>query len=185
MNLHELFSSRRTVHKFKAGPVPKAVVDRAFEAAHWAPNHKLTFPWRFTVVGPETRRAFAHTGIGLKEQKGGPLAPEAKLGIEKGFLTPGLLIAVSCLIGPDPMRAREDYAAVSCAIQNLMLSFWEAGFGSKWGTGAVTRHPSTYERLGIDPKKEEVVAFLYVGVPEIVPPAPPRPPARDFVREVG
>jgi nitroreductase len=185
MELHQCLVSRRTVHKFRPGEVPAAIVDKAVEAAHWAPNHKLTFPWRFTFAGPQARKVFTETGIALKEQKGGPLSAEAKASIERKFMTPGVLIAVSCIVSPDAARAREDYAAVACAIQNLMLSFWDSGFGSMWGTGAVTRHPKAYETLRIDPAKEEIVGFLYVGVPETVPPAPARPPARDFVREVG
>ncbi len=185
MDNHQLLISRRTIHKFRPGPVPQDAIDRAFEAAHYAPNHKLTLPWRFTLVGPQARQIFCQIGTQLKEQKGGTLSEEARLVIEKNFMTPGLLIAVSCVQSAEPTRAREDYAAVACATQNLMLSFWASGFGSKWGTGAVTRHPRTYEQLAIDAKSEEIIGFLYVGVAEIVPPAPPRPPARNFVRQVG
>ncbi len=184
MDLHKAILTRRTVHKFKEGAVPPEVVHRALEAAHFAPNHKLTFPWRFTLAGENARKTLGAIGVELKGKKA-PLTPDAKLAIEKGFTTPGVLIAVSCVLSPDPARSKEDYAAVACAVQNMMLSFWDAGFGSKWGTGAVSKHPAAYEKLGIDPTKEEIIGFLYVGVPETVPPAPPRPPARDFIREVG
>jgi nitroreductase len=186
MELDEAILTRRTVHKYRPGPVPSDVIERAFRAAHAAPNHKLTFPWRFTVVGPKARAALGALAAEVKAQKhGGPVTEEGKLAASQTFLTPGLLIAIGCVRSQDPARAREDYAAVACATQNLMLSFWASGFGSKWGTGAVTRHPKAYEILAIDAEKEEIVGFLYAGVPETVPTPPSRPAARDFVREVG
>ena len=68
----ELLSSRRTVHKLQPGPVPAAIVDKAFEAAHWAPNHKLTLPWRFTVIGPEARSALCGNRRDAQSAKGRP-----------------------------------------------------------------------------------------------------------------
>lgn len=184
MNLHEVIATRRTVQKFRAGTIPRAVLDRAIEAAHWAPNHKLTFPWRFTIVGEKTRAALAAVSCEMKEKKDGALSDDTRKSITSSVMTPGALIAVTCVKSPDPARNREDYAAVACATQNLMLSLWDSGFGTKWGTGALTRLEKTFALLGIDGAKEEMVGFIYAGVPEFVPPAPPRPPFRDFVREV-
>ena len=45
MDVYEALLSRRTVFKYEDAPVPDDVLDRALEAARWAPNHKLTEPW--------------------------------------------------------------------------------------------------------------------------------------------
>src|SRR5204862_2652587 len=49
--------SRRTHKVFGREPVPRETLDELFELARWAPNHHLTQPWRFRVVGPEALAA--------------------------------------------------------------------------------------------------------------------------------
>ena len=41
-------STRRTVHMYQDRPAAAEVIEQAVRAAHQAPNHKLTWPWRFT-----------------------------------------------------------------------------------------------------------------------------------------
>src|SRR3954453_6566126 len=52
MEVSEAIRTRRTHKAFKPEPVDRAVLDELFELARWAPNHNLTNPWRFRVVGP-------------------------------------------------------------------------------------------------------------------------------------
>lgn len=49
--------SRRTHKLFGREPVPPETLDELFELARWAPNHHLTQPWRFRVVGPRALAA--------------------------------------------------------------------------------------------------------------------------------
>ena len=63
----------------------------------------------------------------------------------------------------DPEVAREDYAAVACAVYAAMLSLWSEGVGSKWSTGGVTTDARTYACLGVDPAEQTIVGFLWVG----------------------
>ena len=66
MDLYEALLSRRTIYAFEDRPVPGEALLRALEAARWAPNHKLTEPWRFSVLGAETRAApLDHDGLVL------------------------------------------------------------------------------------------------------------------------
>ncbi len=44
--------TRRTVKAFGPEPVDRAILEELLELARWAPNHHLTNPWRFRVVGP-------------------------------------------------------------------------------------------------------------------------------------
>src|ERR1700754_133707 len=54
--LNNLFRDRRSVFtpQFETGKqVPDEIIWQALENANWAPSHKLTEPWRFTVfTGP-------------------------------------------------------------------------------------------------------------------------------------
>jgi len=64
----------------------------------------------------------------------------------------------------DHVIAREDYAAVACAIQNLTLSLHSEGVASKWTTGAVTRDPRTYDLAEVDFDTERIEGFLWAGI---------------------
>lgn len=172
--LDALLQSRRTVHDFTDAPVPLALVQRALESAHQAPNHKLTWPWRFTVVGRETRRELVPFALAQKAagRPAGELPPALVAGVTAGLMNPAWLVVVRQVRCADAARHREDYAAVSCAVQNLMLSLHGAGVATKWSTGGLSRHPEALARLGVDLEAEEVAGFVYVGHPQRVPSVP-------------
>ncbi len=130
-----------------------------------APNHKLTWPWRFTVVGPETRSALLPIACRLKNAQ----APNMVERIRAKLMNPGALIVVTQVLDGDDFRIQEDYAATCCAIQNLMLAARAEGLGSKWSTGALTQHPDVCSTLGIDGEAERVVGFIWLGFPEKTP----------------
>lgn len=184
MDVQQALLERRTVHSLTRDPVPDAAIERALVAATHAPNHRLTFPWRFVRVGRETRQPLADLAVRLQTEKKGPLPPEAETKVRAKILDPHELIVVSVVRDPDPMIAREDYASAACAIQNIHLSLWADGVASKWGTGAPTRHPEGYALFGLDPDRDEIVGFVWVGIAAKVPPAPARPPLADLVRQL-
>ena len=56
--IDELIRTRRTHKAFGPDPVPRETLLELFELARWAPNHHLTDPWRFRVLGePPSRRS--------------------------------------------------------------------------------------------------------------------------------
>jgi nitroreductase len=181
-----VIQTRRTVHRYRSEPLPEGTIDRALEAAVAAPNHKLTNPWRFTKVGPETRQKVEDLYVRLKAQDGS-LTDEQEEDYRRKVGNPSELIVVSQIWTDDDFQRREDYGAVACAIQNLMLSLWSEGVHSKWTTGSVTRHDDTYEMMGIDPDDEEIVGFIWIGYPREDREGldkPPRRPLDEVTREV-
>ena len=58
MDLSEAISSRRSVRQFSSRVITRAEIERMLDAAVQAPNHRLTQPWRFYVLGPDARRAY-------------------------------------------------------------------------------------------------------------------------------
>lgn len=183
MDLHDALATRRTIHRYRPDPVPDAVVQRALELAQLAPNHRLTLPWRFMLLGRETRRALVPRAVELASLKQA-ITDEIAIRIEARLTTPPLAIAVACLESPDALRQQEDLAAVACAIQNLCLSLHADGLGSKWGSGAITRDAATYAALGIDPAELRLLGFIWVGYAEGPAPVPPRPPVEAVVRRL-
>lgn len=184
MHIQEALLGRRTVHAYRPEPIRDGVIERALAAAILAPNHRLTFPWRFTRIGPGTRAAIADVAVALKKKPGVDLADDARAAIRASILAPAEAIAVSVVRSPDPAIAREDYASAACAIQNLCLSLFGDGVASKWTTGKVTSHPDTYRTLGIDPAREEIVGFVWAGVAASEPNRPARPALESLVRRL-
>jgi nitroreductase len=182
MNLHDAIRGRRTIQRFRPGPVPDEVIERALAAAVFAPNHKTTWPFRFVLPGPAARHALCEIGVALKAEKRGGRTPQIEAEQRAKLLDPDRLVVVVQVMADDPIRAEEDYATCACAAYALQLSVHADGFGAKWGTGALTTDPRSLAVLGLEPARERVVGFVWVGVPEIVPQAPPRPALEALVR---
>ena len=174
MDVLEAIASRRSVFKFKPEPVPNDVIERVFSYGCWAQNHHLTEPWRFVVVGEETKEILAKRYAEIQKSKAAEGADDdavqklADAGYQK-FHSKPTIVAVSCVQGADEVRNKEDYAAVCCAMQNIALAAWAEGIGMQWTTGPVTLEASTYALLGMDQDREYIVGFMYTGYPEEVP----------------
>ena len=174
MDINTALMTRRTIHYWQPLPISEEALQKSLEAAHMAPCHRYTWPWRFTRVGSEARKSIFDLTAELKKGNHDKLPERMKKALVRKIQNPAELIVVSMVRCDDSFTERENYAAVSCAIQNMALSLHGSGFGSKWSTGKVTRHPNTYALLDIDPKEEEIVGFVWVGVPEKIPDTPQR-----------
>lgn len=158
--------ARRTVHDFHPEVPPRVAVLDALDAARWAPNHRLTEPWRFYLLGAETAECISLLNAELVRRKSGEEAAAAKL--RRWRAMPGWL-AVTCIKSADASREQEDYAACCCAVQNLLLGLWAAGIGSKWSTGKVIREATFFDAIGADPAQEFCVGLVWYGYPQTVP----------------
>ena len=182
MSVFDTIRNRRSIYDFEPEPVPREVIARVLETAVWAPNHKLTEPWRFLVVTGKTKETLASVYRRIQRQKAKSDDPGIqRKSAEKGYakiMSKPVIIVVVCKKDADAFRAREDYAATCCAIHNISLAAWEEGIGMQWSTGGLTRDPETLELLKIDAREEEIVGFLYTGYPAQVP-AQKRVPAAE------
>ncbi|MDA0821139.1 MAG: nitroreductase [Proteobacteria bacterium] len=162
----KLLRERRTVHEFTPDPVESSLIADAIELARWAPNHHRTEPWHFYVLDYNTgMRLAALNGEIVAAAKGEKIAAVKR---KRWSEMPGWLV-VSCVKSDEEIRAREDYAACACAIQNMSLYLWEQGVGMKWTTGEVTRNPGFFNIVGMDFEHEYVVGLLWYGYPALVP----------------
>lgn len=164
--LADLIRSRRSIDLFDPTPVGVDVLLEGIELARWAPNHRLTQPWKFYIVGPETKEALARFAAEFDTKVKGERAGVARYARLSAI--PAMFVLTSRR-SADELTDREDYAACCCAAQNLMLYLWQRGVGVKWTTGAFTREQKFYELLGIDPEHERVVGLFWYGRPQVVP----------------
>lgn len=166
-DIETIIKSRRTIHEFLPSNVPdKDVIKEAIEAACWAPNHHLTEPWRFYLLGRETIESICELNKKMLTVSKGAEAAEKKF--KRWMQIPGWLV-VTCEQSDDALLFEENYAACCCVIQNLMLSLWGKGIGTKWSTGPVIRDTQFYDLIWVNPDMEKVVGLVWYGYPAEIP----------------
>jgi nitroreductase len=165
MDLEEAIRTRRTHKAYAPEPVDRSTLEELLELARWAPNHHLTNPWRFRVLGPE---ALAR----LKEAAG----PEAATKLDRA----PTLVAVSALRTGDPVTDEEDLLAAACAAYLVLLGAHGRGLAGYWRTPAVLREPAGRAALGV-PDGEHLFGLLYLGHPRQEQRVPERAPLGDVV----
>ena len=146
MNLDDAVRTRRTNKVYERTPVPRETLDELFELARWAPNHHLTNPWRFRVLGPGSLDR-------LKEAAGD--------GAAKLDRAP-TLVCVSQVVTDDPIQNDEDLCAVACAAYIVLLGAHARGIASYWRTPGVLRSAEGRAALGLG-DDERAVALLHLG----------------------
>jgi nitroreductase len=156
VDVDEAIRARRTLKAFTDDVVDEAVVRELLALAVLAPNHHETEPWRFWVVGDETiKRLSQETG-------------DVKL------LRSPSAIVVGVKRNDDPVEAEEDYAAVACAIQNILLAARSRGLANFWRTPGVMDKKPFRKLLGV-PANVRLVGVVHLGFPaEPFPETPER-----------
>jgi nitroreductase len=166
VELETAIRTRRTHKAYGPDPVDRDTLEELFELARWAPNHNLTNPWRFRVVGP---RALQRLKDAVGAEGAGKLdrAPT--------------LVAVSYVRSPgDPVADEEDLLATGCAAYIVLLGAHARGLAAYWRTPAILRDPAGRAALDI-PETEHCVGLLHLGSARQEQRVPDRAPLGDVV----
>ena len=162
MNVMDAIRNRRTIGK-SAGDVPRETIRELIEAAVWAPNHKLTQPWRFNVLTGAARERLGAVWGAAAAAKAEPAAQASvRDGEAKKPLRAPAIVVVSTRTDPSPMTAEEDLTATAAAVQNMLLAAHARGLSAAWKTGKIVYSPEVKAFLGLDPS-DRIVAFVYLG----------------------
>jgi nitroreductase len=165
MDLADLIRTRRTHKAYAPGPVDRETLDELFELARWAPNHNLTNPWRFRVLGPEA--------LGRLKAAAGP---EAAAKLDRA----PTLVAASVAQTGDPIADVEDRDAAAVACYIVLLAAHDRGLAGYWRTPEVLRTPAGRAACGIA-DGEAVLGLLHLGEGRGDKPAPERAPLEAVV----
>ena len=181
MNVVEAMAARRTIKRFTDRPVTRDQVELLLAAAARAPNHRLTEPWRFYVLGPAARAAYGRA-LGARKAKNATTPEAAALVVDKVVREheslPAML-AIAMVEAEDAAVREEDYAAVMMGIQNLSLAAVELGLGTSIKTGGVMADPAARAAVGVA-DGERIVAIINVGEPADPPAPKPRRSAAEL-----
>jgi nitroreductase len=164
MELEEAIRTRRTHKAYVPEPVDRETLDELFELARWTPNHHLTNPWRFRVLGPRA----------LERLKAAAEDPVAATKLDR---TPTLVV-VSAMQTGDPVADEEDMLATGVAAYVVLLAAHGRGLGGYWRTPPLLRTPAGRAAVQV-PDDERVVGLLHLGHPRQEPRTPERAPVED------
>lgn len=186
MHISDAIRARRSIKRFTDRAVSRDEIEALLAAAALAPNHRLTQPWRFYVLGPAARYAYglalgARKARKLDEAAAGATLREA-VGAEHRAL-PGM-IAVAVVNSENPETREEDYAATMMAVEHIALTAVALGLGTHIKTGGVMGDPEARAAVGVS-ADQRIVAIVNVGVPADIPPAKKREPAATFTTWVS
>ena len=166
MQVEEAIRTRRTHKAFAPEPLPRELLDELLDLARWVPNHHLTNPWRFRVLGPGALAA-------LKRIAG----PEAAAKLDRA----PSLVAVSAKRSDDSVQDEEDLCATACATYAVLLAAHSRGLAGYWRTPAVLRTPEGRAAVELG-DEERFVALVHLGEARQGKEPPARGPVGDFVR---
>lgn len=148
--------------------IPVEVIEQILESANYAPTHKLTQPWRFTVIRKEGK---AKLGEALGQLYQSKTAPDKFM--QKKFDSFGektaqasCILAINIQFSPDKLPAWEEIAATACAVQNIALTAEALNIGAYWSSPPLI--DDLGEFLGLQPD-EKCYGLFYMGYHEEAP----------------
>ena len=159
MEVEDAIHARRTHKQYGGEALDPSTLASLLELARWAPNHHLTQPTRFRVLGPGTRAR-------LEAACGGKEASKLRR-------APTLVLASAILTG-DPRTDEEDLLSTGCAVYAILLGATARGLASYWRTPAALDEPHARAVLGLS-ANERIVGLVHLGPRVSDPPVKERP----------
>ena len=165
--IDELIRTRRTHKAFGPDPVPPAVLLELFELARWAPNHHVTDPWRFRVLGANAKAQLKAAAEEYKPGSGGKLDR-----------APTLIVASAKQTG-DADQDHEDVLATAVASYIVLLGAHARGLAGYWRTIPVLATPAGRAATQL-PADELPIGLLHLGDPRQEQRVPERAPVEEI-----
>ncbi|MGB3197361.1 MAG: nitroreductase [Saprospiraceae bacterium] len=162
---------RRSIypHNFKQGAISQEIINDLVEAARWAPNHKMTEPWRFVIFTEDgLNKLSKFLGEYYRSNTSQEAFSQEKMqkAAEKP-LQSGAVIAICITRSPEAViPSWEETAAVACAVQNLWLTASAHQLGGYWSTPAAISELVRYFELK---DITNCLGLFYLGWPTELP----------------
>jgi nitroreductase len=178
-----LMASRRSGKaRNLAAPGPDACqLRRILTAATRVPDHGKLFPWRFVVIGPEQREAFA--ALLHRAYAADVAEPHEKErdGIEEfARQAPVLVVAISRPDTTRPIPLWEQELSAGAACMNLLVAAAAEGFQGTWLT-EWPAYSETVRKAFTDSGR--IAGFLFLGTSSRPLEERPRPVYEDVVSD--
>lgn len=153
------------------GPSP-AEVERILELGARTPDHGKLFPWRFVVMGPQSRAALAEALLPHAERQPDPA--KARHVLSKLTAPPLTILVVSTPVEGHKVPVWEQQLSAGAVCMNLEHAADALGYSASWITDWYSYDPQAMELLGIR-AGEQVAGFIHIGTLAEAPLERPRP----------
>ncbi|MEM9920363.1 MAG: nitroreductase [Bacteroidota bacterium] len=165
MTITEVIRRRRSVFPpvYNDRPIDKSIIEEILENANWAPNHRLTEPWRFKVFTGKALKSLSDF-LAAYYQRTTPAEKFSEMKYKKTRKKPlqsACVIAICMQRDPEERLPEwEEVAAVSCAVQNMWLTATAHGIGAYWSSpGAINAFGELVELA----EGERCLGFFFMG----------------------
>ena len=170
-NISSIIKNRRSTKPsdLNGKKIDNAVIKQLLELADWAPTHARTEPWRFIVYEAGAKKAFCFDHAELYKANTDPekftTAKYQKI-IENGEAASHIILVYMKRSLTNTIPAIEEVAAVSSAIQNILLGAEALNISSFWSTGGMAHHSSFKKYLGLG-DEDVVMGLLFLGYSDL------------------
>ena len=161
---------QRTSSARLSEPAPTSdVLEKVFQTAFRAPDHKMLHPWRYLVIEDVARERLGEIFVeAAKRQESGRGAtlPDVKADKLRAMPLRAPMLIVGIASPVDHPKVPEQEQILSCAVGvgYMLVALQSLGFGGIWRTGEMAQDDYVKEKLGLA-GAESIVGFLYVGTP--------------------
>lgn len=180
----EVIERRRSIRRFQKKEVSKEMILQILEAARQAPSAKNAQPWRFLVLGPQSRNAALNAmdaGVRCRMDAvaNRPLLADAIHTLRIMKSAPVLILVVNPAGGTPAdsvsrwARVAEllDAMSVGAAVENLLLEAVALGLGALWIGNTFFAYDEIAAALEI---QGQLLGAVAVGWPDETPEPRPR-----------
>lgn len=145
--------------------IENPLIQRLLNLADWAPTHGRTEPWRFVVYEQEAVRQFCRDHAALYKAATDPenftQAKFEKIDQQGNQLSHIIVVYMKRSV-QNSIPVLEEIAAVSAAMQNILLGAAALGIAALWSTGGITHDISMKQYLGLG-EEDLVMGLLFLG----------------------
>lgn len=178
--INRVIRTRRSIFpaSYTAEEIPKEVIEAIIANANYAPSHKLTQPWQFSVFRKQGLEKLAdELGRLYRENSAAGSFLSSKFEATRNkVLGSSCVIAIILKTHPEKLPEWEELASVACAVQNMWLTATALQVGAYWSTPGTISQLNGFLQLKPD---EKCIGLFYMGFHQ----EPPREAQRSPVAE--
>jgi nitroreductase len=150
----------------------RAEIERILALGARTPDHGKLFPWRFVVLGPQSRAALAQAFLPLADRQPGP--DKARMVLSKLTAAPVTILVVSAPVPSPKVPVWEQQLSAGAVCMNIEHAAGALGWSASWITDWYSYDREALDRLGVG-ENEQVAGFIHLGTLAEPPLERPRP----------
>lgn len=188
--ISQLIRYRRSNYpaQYSGERIDRKIIEEMLENANWAPTHKISEPWRFTVFTGEGLKKLSEFTSELYREvttiKGTFDERKFKKLTNKPLLASHVISIGMKRDEKERIPEIEEIESVACAVQNMQLTATAYGLGCYWSSGGITYYEEAKSFFGLG-TKDKLLGFMFLGYPKSKWPKSKRKPIEHKVNWVG